>query len=253
MRGKSSRAQSTRRTSKPDPSAFQPRALARERSCRSVPRENLRCGCHARSSRSKQRARRKISRTRSSAWPGVIVPRTAAIGFASADAASGTSSGGRATGSVGGPVIPVCAGPSSASVSPQSSQKVPVRNVAPHPGHRLTFTTGKGVHCTLMGCAPPSFRSVSFVVSLGIALTACSSKKPLDPDDGGMDEGNMPGDGSDMDMGLPACASGQYEAQQTPAAMLVLLQRSGSMSQTTSGSSQPKRSSRRSISRCSTR
>jgi len=33
------------------------------------------------------------------------------------------------------------------------------------------------------------------------------------------------------DTGLPACASGVYEAKQAPAAMLVILQRSGSMSQ----------------------
>lgn len=71
----------------------------------------------------------------------------------------------------------------------------------------------------------------TFFLSVVCLALACSSKKSID-EDGGMDEGGGPGDeGGMMDTGLPACASGSYEATQTPAAMLVLLQRSGSMSQ----------------------
>jgi hypothetical protein len=70
-----------------------------------------------------------------------------------------------------------------------------------------------------------------FALSVAFLVAACGSKH-FDNDDGG-DEGglvmNDAGDGGDS--GLPACASGQYEAKQAPTAFLVLLQRSGSMSQ----------------------
>ena len=65
-------------------------------------------------------------------------------------------------------------------------------------------------------------------------IAACSSTQNnfVDPDastDGSTDSPIFGGDAGDT--GLPACASGVYEAKQAPAAMVVLLQRSGSMSQ----------------------
>jgi hypothetical protein len=64
----------------------------------------------------------------------------------------------------------------------------------------------------------------------GIIVAACSTKADFQPDsDAGPDGQVFNGDGSGPDMG--ACAQGTYQAQQAPAAMLVVLQRSGSMSQ----------------------
>lgn len=68
----------------------------------------------------------------------------------------------------------------------------------------------------------------AFAVSMGTAA-ACSSKS-FNNGDAGNDTGTVFGDSSTPD-GLPACATGAYKAQQQPAAMLVLLQRSGSMAQ----------------------
>jgi hypothetical protein len=69
-----------------------------------------------------------------------------------------------------------------------------------------------------------------FLLSVACLVVACGTKRLADDDAG--DDGGLNGEGGDMtDTGLPACASGQYEARQAPAAMLVLLQRSGSMSQ----------------------
>lgn len=62
------------------------------------------------------------------------------------------------------------------------------------------------------------------------APIACGSKKAFEESDAG-DGGEVFMDAVNPDTGLPACATGQYEATQAPAAMLVLLQRSGSMSQ----------------------
>ena len=82
-------------------------------------------------------------------------------------------------------------------------------------------------------------RRLSFPVSLSVALVSilpaiglfggCSSSKTFNPDASG-DSGNNFGDTSLPD-GMQACATGLYQAHQEPAAMLVLLQRSGSMSQ----------------------
>jgi hypothetical protein len=68
--------------------------------------------------------------------------------------------------------------------------------------------------------------------ALGL-LSACSSKKPLEEDvDAAIgDDGSVITNDGAADTGLPACASGQYEATQAPTALLVLLQRSGSMAQ----------------------
>lgn len=69
------------------------------------------------------------------------------------------------------------------------------------------------------------------LVAAGLTTAvACSSKKAFEDQDAG-DEGGLPVVDGASDTGLPACATGQYEAKQAPAAMLVLLQRSGSMSQ----------------------
>jgi hypothetical protein len=62
-----------------------------------------------------------------------------------------------------------------------------------------------------------------------VTAAACGSKS-FGNGDAGNDTGTTFGDSSAPD-GLPACATGEYKAQQQPAAMLVLLQRSGSMSQ----------------------
>ena len=80
--------------------------------------------------------------------------------------------------------------------------------------------------------------SLPFSLSLSVAMVAavpaiglfggCSSSKSFNPDAG--DSGNNFGDTSVPD-GMQACATGLYQAHQEPAAMLVLLQRSGSMSQ----------------------
>jgi hypothetical protein len=57
---------------------------------------------------------------------------------------------------------------------------------------------------------------------------ACGSSKDFGGPDAAPDMGTPFGDSSIPD-GLPTCATGQYQAQQQPAAMLVLLQKSGSM------------------------
>ena len=77
--------------------------------------------------------------------------------------------------------------------------------------------------------------SVSTALALSIfaagLVAACGSSKPFgNADSGGGDGGNGFADSSLPD-GTPACATGSYQAHQEPAAMLVLLQRSGSMSQ----------------------
>lgn len=72
------------------------------------------------------------------------------------------------------------------------------------------------------------------LVALGLvpwAAQGCSSTPPnafVDPDASTSDAPIFGGDAGDT--GIPACASGVYEGKQAPAAMLVLLQRSGSMS-----------------------
>lgn len=68
------------------------------------------------------------------------------------------------------------------------------------------------------------------VASFGVAA-ACASDKPFN-DDGGADaaDGTTFAEGA-VDDTLPTCATGEYQAHQQPAAMLVLLQRSGSMAQ----------------------
>jgi len=74
--------------------------------------------------------------------------------------------------------------------------------------------------------------SAFVVLGLSVVVGAgCSSKKTLDDPDAGDDGGGLSGMDGSADTGLPACATGQYEATQAPTAMLVLLQRSGSMSQ----------------------
>ncbi len=70
-------------------------------------------------------------------------------------------------------------------------------------------------------------RACAVVGLAGLVVAACSSTKNFN-NDGGTDGGNQFGDSSLPD-GTPACATGQYAAQQQPAAMLVLLQKSGSM------------------------
>jgi hypothetical protein len=69
------------------------------------------------------------------------------------------------------------------------------------------------------------------LVTVGSVLVgACASQtNTFSGSDGG--DASPFGDGSNPDVTGPACASGVYEAKQAPAAMLVLLQRSGSMSQ----------------------
>jgi hypothetical protein len=74
-----------------------------------------------------------------------------------------------------------------------------------------------------------SWGVIGFVGVVAMAFAACGPSKSFMGSDGG-DSGNMFAD-SAMGDGPPACATGQYEAQQQPAALLVLLQRSGSMSE----------------------
>jgi len=72
----------------------------------------------------------------------------------------------------------------------------------------------------------------AFPIAIFLALLfSCSSKKIVDDDasiEGGLGDGDMM-DANDTN--VPACATGQYEATYAPAALLTLLQRSGSMSQ----------------------
>ncbi len=69
------------------------------------------------------------------------------------------------------------------------------------------------------------FLGVAFV--LGVTAASCGTKS-FGNGDAGDDSGNVFGDSGGPD-GLPACATGEYKAQQQPAAMLVLLQKSASM------------------------
>jgi len=70
------------------------------------------------------------------------------------------------------------------------------------------------------------FTAVAFVV----AVAACGSNKEFGGD-GGTDGATTFGDTGVADNAIPTCATGQYQAAPLPAAMLVLLQRSGSMSE----------------------
>jgi len=71
-------------------------------------------------------------------------------------------------------------------------------------------------------------RLVPFFSVAVVLAAACGTKSFQDGDAG--DGGTTFQDGSLPD-GTPSCATGVYQAKQEPAAMLVLLQRSGSMSQ----------------------
>ena len=85
-----------------------------------------------------------------------------------------------------------------------------------------------------MKSSPLRFGS-AFAVSTAIAgalAAACASQTNTFPTgDGGADSSPFGDSAVNPDTGIPACVSGVYEAKQAPAAMLVLLQRSGSMSQ----------------------
>ncbi len=68
-------------------------------------------------------------------------------------------------------------------------------------------------------------------VAIGwLGLVAACSSKPTFTNPDASDGGTIFGD-SNIPDGFQGCATGQYQAHQEPAAMLVLLQRSGSMSQ----------------------
>ena len=71
---------------------------------------------------------------------------------------------------------------------------------------------------------------VSAFVIGGVAV-ACGSSKTFDGNDSGANDASVFADTGVQDSAIPTCATGQYQAQQQPAAMLVLLQRSGSMAQ----------------------
>jgi hypothetical protein len=67
-----------------------------------------------------------------------------------------------------------------------------------------------------------------FVGSIGL-FGACGSKGGFVNDSGSGNDTSMPFGDSSLPDGMMTCATGQYMAQQQPAAMLVLLQKSGSM------------------------
>jgi hypothetical protein len=78
-------------------------------------------------------------------------------------------------------------------------------------------------------------RSLAFgVVAFFGAVTlvgACGPSNKFGNDSGTGNDANVFGDTASGPDGLPTCATGEYKAQQQPAAMLVLLQKSGSMNQ----------------------
>ena len=69
----------------------------------------------------------------------------------------------------------------------------------------------------------------SFPVGLALLGASCATAPPSFLADAGPDGASFRDAGGDSS--LPACATGEYQAKQSPAAMLVLLQRSGSMAQ----------------------
>lgn len=72
-----------------------------------------------------------------------------------------------------------------------------------------------------------SWAIAMWVGSVTLGFAACGSSKSFNGNDGGADA--SPFADSSVPDGLAACATGEYTGQPQPAAMLVLIQRSGSM------------------------